>query len=619
MSESIVKLSDYQHARLRTEMYLGSRDPHTQIVLVYPDGKPEPKEMTWVPAVFTAFREILDNALDEVAGHGHGDRIDVTYDHEKMIFSVEDNGRGIPIDYSEEHKTHLATMALSEARAGRNFAERGQVAGTNGIGASVVNFCSEYFVLDIERDGKHFKQTFKEGDDALIFGKPTIKDKANIKRGTRVEFKLSPKVFKDLSLPEEFLRARMYEVALCNPKIKIYYNGERIQAKSVEKNLFSGHKPIHIEVEEGTFKSNFWLIPAFFETGEHQHTMVNNIPAFDGGVHMDAFKRHFFSGLLTALERESKKRKLQPNRSDVADGLFIFNITTMEAPNFNSQSKTRLNNEETAKHVKAALEDPDFFKNIIKKYSEWIDSIYERCAARTMKKDASEADKDAKKMLREKVPGLMDATGLDRSKCILFLAEGLSAISGMASVRDPEIHGGLALQGKVMNVHGATVKEVLEDKALRDIMNSIGIVPTQRVNRHTMRYTQIYVAHDMDPDGLNIGALLINFFYTYWPELFDPDKPPVIHIFMTPFIIAEKGKQRKYWYSDNYEEFNPDDYKGWSITRAKGLGTLTEEDWSHSLASPKLFPIVNDGKMQETLDLIFNPKRSDDRKKWIGL
>lgn len=600
-------------------MYLGSRDPHTQYVLVYPEGKPELREVTWVPAIFTAFREILDNALDEVVGHKQGDRIDVTYDSSTGIFSVEDNGRGIPFTWSEEHQQHMATMALSQARAGRNFAERGQVAGTNGIGASATNFCSEWFKLTIERGGEVFKQEFKEGDPEIVIGKPVIKAKTGTKTGTRIEFKLSSKVFKDMTLPEEFLAARMYEVALCNPKLKLYYNGSRVQAKSVEKQLFAGYKPITIEVEEGTFKSTFWLIPGFFESGEHQHSLVNNIPAFDGGVHIDAFKRGFFSGLLIALERESRKRKLQPNRSDVSEGLFLFNITTMMAPNFNSQSKTRLNNEETAKIVKTALDDPDFFKTVIRKYPDWIEDIYTRCSERTMKKDAKDVNAEAKRMLREKVPGLMDATGTDRSKCIIFLAEGLSAISGMASVRDPKIHGGLGLRGKVKNVHGSAPKEVLADDALRDIMNSLGIVPGQKLDRSTMRFGKIFIAHDMDPDGLNIGALLNNFFYTYWPEMYDPEQEPIVHVFMTPFIIAEKGKQRKYWYSDDYHEFNPEDYKGWSITRAKGLGTLTREDWQHSLEHPKLFPLVDDGDMQGTLDLIFNGKRADDRKAWIGL
>lgn len=618
-SEEIIKLSDWAHTRLRLEMYYGSRDAHTQTILTYPEGKPTPKEMTWIPAVFTAFREILDNALDEVVGHGYGDRIDVTYDPTNMIFSVEDNGRGIPIKFSEEHQTYMATLALSQARAGRNFQERGQVAGTNGIGASGVNFCSEYFTIYVERDGQSFKQEFLEGTDALVIKPAVVKAKATAKHGTKIEFKLSPKVFKDMTLPDEFIHSRMYEIALCCPKVKVYYNGERIQPKSVEKSLFAGLKPIHIEVKEETFDSNFWLLPNFMESGEHQHSLVNRIPAFDGGIHIDTLKRFFFSGLITALERESKKRKLTPNRSDISEGILIFNITTMDAPNFNSQSKTRLNNEETGKYIKKALDDPEFFKNVIKKYPDWINEIYERCAERTMKKDASDISKDAKKLLREKVPGLMDATGSDRRKCILFLAEGLSAISGMASVRDPEIHGGLGLKGKVMNVFEAMPKEVMEDGALRDVMNSVGIIPGMTADRNLMRYNQVFIAHDMDPDGLNIGALLINFFYKYWPELFDPAKPPVINIFMTPFIIAEKGKTRKYWYSDNVDEFNPEDYKGWSITRAKGLGTLTKDDWEHSLANPKLFPIIDDGKMKETLDLIFNPKRANDRKTWIGL
>jgi DNA gyrase/topoisomerase IV subunit B len=624
-NDKIVKLTEAGHARVRTEMYLGSRDPHSQVVLQYENGQPYAVEQSWIPAVFTAFREILDNSLDEVAGHGHGDRIDITYDPATMIFSVADNGRGIPIDFNEEHQVHAATLALSHARAGRNFGDRGQLRGTNGIGASVVNFCSEWFHLDIERDNQHFHQEFSEGpslDSDLVVNTPVIKKKNTSKAtGTLVTFKLSSQVFKDMTLPEDFLQARIYEVALCNPKIKIYYNGTKVTVKAgLEKNLFPGMKPIHIGVTEGSFTSDFWMVPHFFEDGEHQHSLVNSIPAFDGGVHMDTFKRYFFSGLLTALERESKKRKLQPNRSDLADGLLLYNITTMDAPNFNSQAKTRLNNEETSHHVKKALDDPDFFKNIIKKYGDWIDDVYARCAERTMKKDAADASKLAKKVLRSKVAGLMDASGTDRTKCILFLAEGLSAISGMASVRDPKIHAGLGLKGKVMNVHSAAIKDVLEDGALQDIMNAMGLIPGQKAKRENLRFGKIYVAHDMDPDGLNIGALLNNFFFTYWPELYDPKQEPVVHIFMTPFIIAEKGKQRKYWYSDNHMDFDPEQYKGWSITRAKGLGTLTEEDWAHSLAEPKLMALTDEtGDMKETLDLIFNSKRANDRKDWIGL
>jgi DNA gyrase/topoisomerase IV subunit B len=346
---------------------------------------------------------------------------------------------------------------------------------------------------------------------------------------------------------------------------------------------------------------------------------VNNIPAFNGGIHIDTFRRLFYGNLITALEKESRRRKLTPNRSDVTEGVLIYNITNMRAPNFDSQSKTRLINEEVGSYLKKYLEDPELYKDVIKKNKEWIDAIYKRCEDRTQKKDASELSKLAKKNLRNKVPRLMDATGLDRSKCILFLAEGESAISGMGSVRNPDLHGGLGMKGKVLNVNGEVPKKVLENKELGDIMNCMGLMIGERANRHALRYGKVYVAHDMDPDGLNIGALLINFFYTYWPELFDNTKDPFIHIFRTPFIIAEKGKARKYWYAHNYSEFKQEDYKDWTITRAKGLGTLTEEDWQYSLDHPEVYPVVDDGDMKNTLDLIFNSKRSDDRKEWIGL
>jgi DNA gyrase/topoisomerase IV subunit B len=623
-SNTIKKLTDYQHARLRTEMYLGSRSPHTQSILQFVDGLPKPIETTWVPAVYTGFREVLDNALDEVIGHGYGNRIDVTYDEKTHEISIEDNGRGIPFTWDEAHKCHLATLVMTEARAGRNFGERGEVAGTNGIGASVVNFCSEFFRMDIHKDGQRFQQEFTQGNavfgDELQAKAPKITKKAAANNGTKITFKLSSEVFSDLTLPEPFVRTRVTEVAICNPLIKIFYNGEQIKVKPrPEQSLFPGLKPMAIEIKEDTFRSRFWIVPNWVESGEHVHTIVNNIPAFNGGVHIDTFRRIFYGNLLTALEKESKRRKLQPNRSDVTEGVLIYNITNMRAPNFDSQSKTRLINEDVGKILKDQLDNPDLYKEFIKKNREWIEEIYKRCQERTMKKDSADIAKAAKKNLRNKVPSLMDAIGQDRSKCILFLAEGDSAISGMASVRDPEIHGGMALTGKVLNVNGEVPKKVIENKALANIMNSVGLVIGQKAVRKNLRYGRVYLATDMDPDGANIAALLTNFFYTYWPELFDSGEKPFVNVFQTPFIIAQKGKVRKYWYAHDYKDFKPEDYSGWSITRAKGLGTLEEEDWKYSLDNPVAIPLTDDGKLNEALDLIFNGKKTDLRKAWIGL
>lgn len=620
----IKKLTDYDHIRKRIFMYLGGTDPHTQKIFeVNLDGSTSLTDVTWAPALYTGFREILDNASDEVIGRGFGNRIDITFDPEKFIFSVKDNGRGIPFTFDEDHNIHLATMVLSEPRAGSNFDERGNVAGTNGIGAAATSNTSQWFKVKINRDNQQFTQTFKEskkGVDKLTIEEPTIKDTKQ-DSGTYIEYTPSREVYKHLLLPEEFVYSRVYEFAAVNPSVKVYYNGKQVKVKpTIEKSLFGNKSVISIDIidTEQKFGSKFILVPGFVEDGDFYHSIVNNIPAFNGGSHMEAFRLTFVRNLLNALTKESKKRKLTPNRSDVTEGLLVYNVTKMQAPNFDSQSKTRLTNEEAGSIVTNYLNNADFYDKLIKKNKEWIDAIYERCEARTHKKDASELAKLQKKMVRSKVASLMDATGKDRSKCVLILAEGLSAIGGMSQVRDPKIHGGMPLRGKVLNVNGVKPKEVLDNKIIQDIMNAIGLVIGQKAKIEDLRYGQVWIATDEDQDGSNICALLINFFHTYWPELFEGQEP-FFSRFQTPFIIADKGKQRKYWYSSNYHEFKPEDWKGWHITRAKGLGTLQKEDWEESIKNPALIPITEDKEMTESLDMIFNGSRADDRKKWMGV
>ena len=348
-------------------MYLGSRAPHTQAILEYKNGSPHLVETTWIPANYTGMREIFDNALDEVVGHGHGNRVDITYDEASGVTTVEDNGRGIPISWDAEHNCHAATLALTEARAGRNFGERGEVAGTNGIGSSAVNFCSEFFTVEIARDNKKFVQNFREGNDilgdSLQIIPPKITDTKSQNTGTKVSFKLSSNVFPHIILPEKFVHSRVMEIALCNPLIKVTYNGHVIKVKPrSEQTLFPDIKPVSLEINDtdSKFRSKFWIVPDFVESGDHSHSIVNNIFALNGGVHMETFRRVFFANLINALERESKKRKLTPNRSDVQEGILIYNITNMVAPNFDSQSKTRLINEEVATVVKKILGRPGF-------------------------------------------------------------------------------------------------------------------------------------------------------------------------------------------------------------------------------------------------------------------
>jgi DNA gyrase/topoisomerase IV subunit B len=195
-----------------------------------------------------------------------------------------------------------------------------------------------------------------------------------------------------------------------------------------------------------------------------------------------------------------------------------------------------------------------------------------------------------------------------------------SAAAMISAVRIPDIHGALPLRGKVMNVRGENPKDVIANQIIGDIMTAVGLIIGQKANRPDLRYGQVWLAADQDPDGANITALLVNFFHLNWPELFDNNQPPFFYAFQTPFIIQEKGKNRHYWYAHNYHEYDPKDWKNCpKPTRAKGLGSLEEADWIYSLQNPQLIALTDDGTLGGVLDLIFNVDRADDRKTWVAL
>lgn len=195
-----------------------------------------------------------------------------------------------------------------------------------------------------------------------------------------------------------------------------------------------------------------------------------------------------------------------------------------------------------------------------------------------------------------------------------------SALGIFNDVRDPRIHGALPLRGKILNVtdEKMTPAKLMQSQSIADIMNAIGLIPGQKAVRSDLRYGKVMISTDSDEDGKNIQAQVVNFLFSYWPELFDPSLPAFVYIFMTPFIILEKGKQREYFYQDTYHMYNPADWKGWHPRRAKGLGTLTKVDWDYAVNKKlRAIPLVDDGNLSVVLDLIFNKKRADDRKIWL--
>ena len=651
-------ITPFHQSRIRPEMYLGSREEHTQTVLHYNGKKLELREFTWVPALWTGLREVIDNALDELVIRGRGNTLRVDYDPRDMTFTIEDDGQGLPLwEIKEVGSGPAASILLANMFSSSNYEDEDgsrdfeDTAGMNGLGASVTNFTSEWFTILVtgynsSPEGKsrkppkrEFTQTWTEGmyrknpvhrTDGYDLGRTSAK-----KTGTTIMYKPSSKVFDKMTLPADFIEGRLWDIAVTNPKLKVYFNGKHLKpasTKSVDKAVtmtyFKDTQNLgKFFIKDGTFKSHYFVVPGFSEDEEVIHSLINNIPTLQGGAHIDAFRDLFYpmamkDKLLTKRVRSILKIPLRAKftlkRADLAKGTLIFCTTRMESPKFDSQTKVRLVSE-ISSQVRAGF-DSGMVECMIKKVTGWASVIADRYQIRLELKDRKEANKKQNDLEKKRLASLEDATGKDRSKCVLFISEGDSAIGGMSDVRDPRIHGGMPLAGKPMCVHGRRRLEVLNNKPLREIMTGVGLRIGETADREKLRYGAVFIAADEDEDGKNITALLIMFFYKFWPELFQDKKNPFLFKFSTPFIILTKGKKRKYIYAADYEKFqqNLHKYKGWDIRRAKGLGSLETEDWEHSLKSPVVHPILDDGNLSETLDLIFNDDRADDRKVWLS-
>ena len=497
--ETIVQLTQFQHCRIRTSMYLGSTvTEKLRFPVIGESNSIKFQEFNYVPAILVSFREAIDNSLDELTKCGGGN-LRVEYDEKTLIFKVSDDGRGIPIDYSDELGTYKATAALSETRTGRNFMEREGTAGMNGLGISVVNMCSEWFQTYIERDGKSFFQRFDPGETDLVISTPVMGKSKN--HGTCIEFKLSKEIF-DGTLPTEIVKSLLYQISISQPKINIFFNDKKITHKIDPKlAIFGKTDSVHEVNIDGDASIRIFIAPS--EDGFEHFSLVNNIPTVNGGSHVDSLKYKFGNRVLEYLKKESRKRKLNPNKQDVLSCCFFYTTIFMNAPEFDSQTKSRLLNKDISTQIHSFLGGNDL--SPFKLPKKIVEMIYERCSARTGRKDKAEIDAKAKQLKKKKIPSLSDATSKDRKKCTLAVFEGFSASASYLSVRDVETQASMPLRGKIRNTWGLRPKSALKSETIDQICAAIGIVPGKAVNTDDLRYSQIQIYTDADHDGCFVG------------------------------------------------------------------------------------------------------------------
>ena len=616
----ILSLSDREHVRLRTQIYLGNMHPATYSIPLLTEDDFQIREVEFIPAVYKAIGEVVDNAIDEFSQITSKIKL-LKIDAKPDVgwYSISDNGRGIPIDM---HATGKRTpeVALGSLKAGRNFTDDKEVGviGQNGVGAACTNYCSSEFDVTIHRDGKKYYQRFVDGADKV--SNPKITSTTTSNTGTQVSFQLDPLVFKNVALPEELVRNRAIEIAMTNPDVTVEYNGERYRFKKGLLDLvaqIAGDKQFYcFELNEPTVTGEiFVVLDAHEGLDEQMYTWVNSSLLFDGGKCNTQFFNALYDRVISHLEKEAKKTKSEVTRNDVRQGLLVLANLKLKNPEYDSQAKTRLTGPDLRKEITAMVDN--HWKMFSKRTEQWMATVLERAQERHHKQANKKAQDEHEKNLRKRVPGLLDATSRNRSACRILITEGDSAKSQICEVRDPETTAAFALTGKINNVWGSTPAQVLKMGKITDLLAAIGLTPGKKAVRSALNYGQIVIATDADHDGDDIFTLLVNIFYL-WPELFDRGYEPIVYRLVAPNVCLVKGKQRIHFTRRADYEKAKDKYKGYEVRYYKGLGSMAPEDWEMILSgqTDTMIPIVDDGKLWDVLSLLFNDD-ADARKEWL--
>lgn len=624
--KDILVLTDREHVRKRTNVYLGNTNVTQYVIPRLDADKLELETVSFVPAAYKAIGEIFDNAIDEFTHiTSKSKRLTIVADPEQGHYVISDNGRGIPIDV---HATGKRTpeVVLGSLRSGRNFSDDTKltgVMGVNGVGAACTNYCSSEFNITIHRDKKKYTQQFTNGAETVSEPKirATTVATTGTTTGTTVDFKLDKEVFKDVSIPPSVMRNRAMELAMTNPDITVEYNGEEFHIKKglldVVARMAAGKTFHSFTVQSETITGEiFVVIDGHDSLDEQMYTWVNSSLLFDGGKCNTQFFNAFFDKVLDHLAPLAKKARTKVTRNDVRQGLLVFADLKIRNPEYDSQAKTRQTGPDFRKELVAAVENG--WKPFSKRATAWLEAVLIRATQRHRSAEDADAQKDHVKKLGKKVPGLLDATSNKRLTCRILITEGDSAKGQISMSRNPETTAAFALTGKINNVHDATPAQVLKMSKVTDLLSAIGLTPGKKAELDRLNFGQIVISTDADYDGDDIFTLLVNLFFKFWPELFDPARPFVYRM-TAPNVCLVKGKKRIHFTRRAQYEAVKEKYKGYEVHYYKGLGSMSKEDWDMCLSgeTETIIPIVNDGQLNNILNLLFSDN-ADARKKWLS-
>jgi DNA topoisomerase II len=599
-------LDQITHILLRPQTYVGSNKPNTSIKNVVENEQVVQREITFIPSFVKIFDEVVTNSVDEHKRNKNLNKIDISVDVDNNIISVKDNG-GIPVVIHKEHDQYVPEVIFGNLMSGSNYDDSDErtVAGLNGLGAKLTNVFSTEFTISTCDGKNHFIQTFS--NNMRDRSNPVVK-KSKLNH-TEIKYKPDLSQFGIDKIDDDhfkMIEKRVYDLAGTNPEIKFTFNGTKINFNSFEDYIKFYTKDYFYESN----KDKTWSIGvALSENGFQQVSFANTTDTYDGGTHVD-----YVMGQIISSMREffMKKHKVDVKPSELKNHMFLFLDATVINPSFSSQTKEKLITE--IKDFGSTFEvSQKLIGQILK--SEIVNSILDWIQQKKTAEDSKLQRELNKKLDKIKVEKLIDAKGKERWKYSIGLFEGDSAISAFRKYRDPQTMGAFALKGKFVNVSEMTNQKLVQNTEVVNLMASIGLKLGQKIDVKDLRYGRILFYVDADVDGNSIAGLLINFFYKYWPDMFDRR---MIYKVETPIVVAiprTKTKKKVLFYSQ--EEYNQweskTDLKQWEIKYKKGLAALVNDEYQDIINSPKLTLITKDDVSSNSLDIWFG-KNSDLRK-----
>ena len=620
-AENIQVLEGLEAVRKRPAMYIGDISSKGLHHLVY---------------------EVVDNSIDEALA-GYCDHIEVTINEDNSI-TVQDNGRGIPVDYHEKEKKSALEVVMTVLHAGGKF-DKGSYkvsGGLHGVGVSCVNALSTHMTTQVFRNGKIYQQEYSCGHPLYSVKEVGTTDIT----GTRQQFWPDGTIFTETVYNYDILATRMRELAYLNAGIKISLTDLRVKDEegNAKKEIFYSEEGLkefvrYVDSSREHFMNDVIYINTekqgtpvevaiMYNTSynENVHSYVNNINTIEGGTHLAGFRRALTRTLKKYAEDNKmlEKAKVEIAGDDFREGLTAVISIKVAEPQFEGQTKTKLGNNEVMGAVDQAVGEAltYYLEEHPKEAKLIVDKVILAAQARIAARKARESVQRKSPMSGGGMPGkLADCFSKDPEECELFLVEGDSAGGSAKQGRNRAFQAILPLRGKILNVEKAMWHKAFESDEVNNIIQALGIrfgvdgEDSKEANIDKLRYKKIIIMTDADVDGSHIDTLIMTFFFRYMPQIIQNG---YLYIATPPLYLCKKGKVEEYCWTDAQRQKFIDTYGGGSenaihTQRYKGLGEMNAQQLWETTMDPenRMLKQVNIDNAAEA-DYIFSMLMGED-------